>query len=560
MVAGLTAGVITGFWLGLGPSPAMPVRAPVPDSLAPRTESWTSFAMGLQSEFDLNYKEALRHYGEAEAMGVADAELFVRKAYCLLELRDFPEAVSAAREAIERDSLSAEAHSILGTSLVGLQRFDAAIEPLARSTQLHPDVRTLNMLVNVYERLGRHSEAVAPLTRLLELSSSPTALYRRAQLLERLGRLEEAAGDHWEILQDEPSRTASVESLERILTELERGEELIRLYRLLVERFPDRPDYRWSLIQALIRDEEWDEAETELLELRDRDAADPMATLHLGLVAYRKGETQRGLSLFEEAWHLAPDTPRILRWRMRLLLAEGMLDSALVNAERLLRVQPEDVEAWRVLALGHVERDEFDAALRALHAWAGVESENADPWLLMASIHRSRRQYDEGLLAIREAVAREPRKADVLLEYASFLEEAGSLGEAESVLLPLMQPDSADARALNFVGYMLVDHGLRLPEAESMIRRALEGDPEDPAILDSMGWLWYKKGDMPRAEEWLQKAVDGGGRHPEIFEHLARVQIERARHRAAAETLRKGLALTPDAAQLQELLDSLGVR
>jgi len=528
--------------------------------LAPRIRAWTAFGLGLQAEFDLNFKQALRHYQEAESLGSADPQFLVRKASCLLELRRFDSALLEARRALAADSTLSEAHWIAGASEAGMERYEAAIGPLEAAVRLQPDVRALNMLVNVLERLDRYEDALEPLNRLIGLAESSTLLYRRAQILERIGRLAEAAEDQWRIVEENPARMASVESLRRILTALERRDDLYRLQHLLIDYYPDQAEHRWELIRLLVEDERWDEAEAELLEFRERHPDDPSAAMQLGLVAYRKGETARGLGLFDEAWALAPDAPRVIRWRMRLMLAEGMLDSAIVNAERLVELIPQDAEGWRVLALGRAEMNDLDGALRALEQWAGIEKESPDPWLLMASIQRTRGQRDEALRCAREAFSRAPEEPDVLLEYASSLEETGRSREAEAMLLPLIEADSADARALNFVGYLWADHGERLDEAERLIRRALADDPDNPAFLDSMGWLWYKRGDLDQAEEWLQKAVDRGGRHPEIFEHLARVQIEKSRNREAAETLRRGIALTPESRELREMLDSLATR
>jgi len=558
----MTCGIL--LLLLLTPLPGFSTEAatdgPVPDSLAPRTQAWTVFSLGLRAEFGGDYEEALRQYREAERLGIADAQVPVRKALCLLQLRRFDEARDEAARALAQDSLLADAHWVLGSAEAGLQNYAAAVEPLRRAIAQQSDTRALHLLANVLERLGRLEEAIEPLTLLWQKTGSAFHLQRRAELLEKLGRLEEAAEDYWDMAEQDLERPGAVENLERVLKRLGRKEELIRLHEMLVRRFPDRADQHWDLIRVLIDEERWDDAEAELAEYRALFPDDPLAILQMGLVAHRRGESERGLLLFEEAWRLAPDVPRIVRWRMRMMLAEGMIDSALVNAERLLRLRPDDTEAWRVLALGRFQKSDLDGALRALQAWAAAAPEDAEPWLLIASIHRTQERPDEGMLAVREALRLSPDDADVLLEYASFLEETGQLDQAERVLRPLIAGDSADARALNFVGYMLVDNDRRLDEAEGMILEALDQEPGNPAFLDSMGWLWYKRSNLSRAEDWLRKAVEEGGRHPEIFVHLARVQIERKRQQEAIATLRRGLELNPRARDLQELLDSLDVR
>ncbi|MBP6874805.1 MAG: tetratricopeptide repeat protein [Candidatus Eisenbacteria bacterium] len=534
------------------------VAPALPDSLGLSTRAWTVFSMGLQAEFDGHPAEALQHYLEAEALGAADGELLTRKAICLMQLQRFEEARAAAVQAVAADSSQADAYAVLGSAETSLRRFPEAVEPLRKAVRIRPDARTLHLLSTVLEGLGRKEEALEPITRLIEISGNSMLLMRRGRILEELGRLQEAVDDYWDVVREDPEHLHAAESLERVLTRLERKEELISLRRYLVERFPDRAETRWALIRELVEQERWDEAEEEITEYRLLYPDDPMSFVQLGLVAYRRGETERGLLLLDEAVKLGPAVPRVLRWRMRIMFSEGMIDSAMANATRLLALHPDDAEAWRVLAFGRVQMNELDEAVAALRQWAAADSVDAHPWLLLASIHRLRGEPVEGRDAIRKALRLDPGNADALLEWAAYLEEEDRIEEAESTLRPLIEADSSDARALNFVGYMLAERGRRLEEAEKYIQEAFDLDPDNPAILDSMGWLWYKKEDLARAEQWLKRAIEKGGRHPEIFAHLATVQMERKNREDAISTLEKGLELNPEAKELRRLLDSLG--
>jgi tetratricopeptide (TPR) repeat protein len=536
---------------------AAAVHVPVPDSLGPRTEVWTEFALGLQAELDGDYKTALAHYRAAEEAGARDAELATRLAACLLELRRFDAALAAAQRAVGDDSLQAEAHWILGALAVLRREPETAIRSFRRSVAIQPDIAKLSTLAGMLERTERYEEALEVITQMTELSAMPRIRLRRARLLEQLGRDEEALEAYWKLVEQDPGLEDAVAALQAITARLERHAEALRLQRLLVEHFPDDKKQRWSLIRLLVQEERWPDAEVEIGRYRERFPRDPLPLLQLGLVAYRRGENERALALFDEAWALGPDNPRIIRWRMRLRLAENQIDSARVSAQRLLRLRPDDAEAWRVSALALAELGAFDAALRALHAWAAAAPESAVPWMLTSGIQRSEGRLDEALTAIEEAVRRAPEDLDIRLEQAAILELLGDNERAENILRPIVAAAPDFARGLNFLGYLWVDQGVRLDEAQPLIERAVELEPENPAFLDSLGWLWYKKGDLAQAEQWLQRAVERGGRHPEIFAHLARVQIERGRLAEAEETLRLGLAWEPQDAALQEMLEEL---
>jgi len=543
---------------GLALAPVAPaVHSPVPDSLDSRTEVWTAFALGLQAEYDNEHKTALAHYRAAEKAGARDAELTTRIAACLMALRRHDDALAEAQRAVAEDSLQAEAHWILGTLAILRHEPERAVESFQRATDLQADVAKLNTLASLLERLGRYQEALAVVTRMTELSSMPGIQFRRARLLGQVGRDAEALEEYWVLVERDPGRHIAVEALQGLLARLEHHDEAIRLQQLLVESFPDDKKQRWFLIRLLVQEERWTEVEEEIGRYRARHPDDPLPLLQLGLVAYRRGENEQALAFFDQAWALEPEMHRVVRWRMRLRLAENMIDSANVSAQRLLRLRPEDTEAWRVNALCLAELGELDAALRALHAWGAAAAENPVPWVLITGIHRSEERLDQALVAIREAVRRAPEDQDILLEHASILELLGHIELAENILRSLIARDPEFARGLNFLGYMWVDHDMQLSRAEELIERAVELEPENPAFLDSMGWLWYKKGHLEKAEHWLQQSVEKGGRHPEIFVHLARVQIERGRTAEAEKTLRLGLVWEPEDPQLGELLEAL---
>ena len=80
--------------------------------------------------------------------------------------------------------------------------------------------------------------------------------------------------------------------------------------------------------------------------------------------------------------------------------------------------------------------------------------------------------------------------------------------------------DPKNANALNYLGYTYADLGENLDEAERLIKEALKYKPDDGYIIDSLGWVYFKKGDFKKALKYLKKAVDLVSDDPVILEHL----------------------------------------
>ena len=124
--------------------------------------------------------------------------------------------------------------------------------------------------------------------------------------------------------------------------------------------------------------------------------------------------------------------------------------------------------------------------------------------------------------------------------------------------------------ALNYLGYMLADRGVRLEEAVGYLKKALELDPQNGAYLDSLGWAYFKQGNYDLAEENLRKAVSKMSNDATLHEHLGDLYQKTGRLRQAAahweraiEEWNKSVGTevdTEDFAKVQKKLEGARVR
>ncbi len=104
-----------------------------------------------------------------------------------------------------------------------------------------------------------------------------------------------------------------------------------------------------------------------------------------------------------------------------------------------------------------------------------------------------------------------------------------------------INPDHVDA--LNFIGYSFAEMGKNLDEAETLVIKALELSPNKGYIIDSLGWIYYKKGDLERALELLLKAARLTSNDPEVMEHIGDVYTEKGQLKKALDYYKKGLEI-----------------
>jgi Tfp pilus assembly protein PilF len=114
-----------------------------------------------------------------------------------------------------------------------------------------------------------------------------------------------------------------------------------------------------------------------------------------------------------------------------------------------------------------------------------------------------------------------------------------------------------NAPALNYLGYTWAEMGVQLDEAEDLIQRALKITPNDGFYIDSLGWVYYQRGDFARAVEQLEKAVELTVDDPTIIEHLADAYEKAGKQERAVARYRDGLKHSKEAEQIKRIRDKI---
>ena len=142
--------------------------------------------------------------------------------------------------------------------------------------------------------------------------------------------------------------------------------------------------------------------------------------------------------------------------------------------------------------------------------------------------------------------------------YGATAEQAGLYDKAADLFRKAIAMDPANAAdACNYLGYMWVEQNLHLDEAEAMIKRAVQSEPNNGAFLDSLGWLEFRQGKFDQALTDLLRAAKNMTRDdPVVFEHLGDVYLKLERMPQALEAWQKALTLDPQNKKLAEKIES----
>ncbi|MCK8785109.1 tetratricopeptide repeat protein [Roseomonas sp. NAR14] len=282
------------------------------------------------------------------------------------------------------------------------------------------------------------------------------------------------------------------------------------------------------------------------------NAAQGIAEAELALAAALRGQGSPdfALVLTRLALRLRPDFPAA-----RLLAAEIQADGRHDDAALALlaEVPATDplapvVTLRRAVLLDRLGRE--DEAVALLRRLAEARPEAVQPWSRLGDLQRSHSRWPEAVAAYDEALKRIPTlgAGDWPLLYARgiSLERAGQWPRAEADLQRALQLAPEQPYLLNYLGYTWVEQGRNLTQARAMLQRAVELRPQDGNIADSLGWALFRLGDIPGAITWMEKAVELEPRNSTVNDHLGDVYWAAGRQREAQFQWRRALTLDPE--------------
>ncbi|NBU26239.1 MAG: hypothetical protein EBS39_11630 [Gammaproteobacteria bacterium] len=186
------------------------------------------------------------------------------------------------------------------------------------------------------------------------------------------------------------------------------------------------------------------------------------------------------------------------------------------------------------------------------------ESQARSKLLAEVQLLRENNRMTDAFALLAQALQKEPRDIDLLYEQSMVAEKLGRFDDMERLLRELIALRPDHQHAYNALGYSLADRNVRLEEARTLIRKALELSPGDASITDSLGWVEYRMGNTREALRLLDEAYRKRP-DPEIAAHLGEVLWQLGQRDRARAVWKEGLLLNAANETLRETLKRFGV-
>ena len=344
----------------------------------------------------------------------------------------------------------------------------------------------------------------------------------RARLLQSLNRGKEAIPLLEKSIKKYPEDKRLRLTYARTLVELDRMEDAKVQFANLVQQYPDDDELRYSLALVCLEAKAWDEAKGYLEDLIARESHVDSAHLNLGRIAEERNDPQAALLEYAQVNPGNDYLPAQLR-QADILMSNGRTDEA---EKRLAAAR--DAEPDYAIQLYLIQAETLSANNQGERAWK----------------------------VLQQALLQFPDDLNLLYTRAMQAEKRNDLAQMEKDLRLIIKRDPDNAMALNALGYTLSDRTTRYDEAKVLIEQAHKLNPEDPAVLDSLGWVNYRLGNLDEAERLLRMALE---RFPdqEVAAHLGEVLWVNGKQREARQIWEKFLKEQPESPILRSTIKRL---
>ncbi len=518
-----------------------------------------SFVEGISFEENGEIDKALEAYRKVLNVDPGHSKLASRVAALLIRQDDFPQAIDILKDAIKANPSNAEPYSQLAFIYAKyLKKTDEAVDYANQAIALNPrDIEGYQRLCEIELAAGEEKKALNALDRGTKVDSDDAAFWTRLGKLyaailfksesqpkpDELRRVNDVFKKAAEHADDDPSILKDVADYYAASQQLK---EAIPLYLRVLELQPDDANAREKLASSFILTNQRAKA-VEMLEQLIKQH--PEKYQPYDLLAQILDDEARSLQRAKKVDEAKAKFAKVVaNYEQSLLINPNHAGTYLRLAELLLGPIKDPARAVKILTEA---RRRFPGAPEIVYYLALAQRE-------AKQIQQAVATFEEALHEAELDQDTEIVNAKFYFNYGATAEQAGLYEKAADLLRKSIALDPANAaEAYNYLGYMWADHNMYLDEAEDMIKRALQIEPDNGSYLDSLGWVEFRKGRFDQAlADLLRAAKNMEHEDAVVFEHIGDVYLKLKRVPQALEAWQKALVLDPKNKNLTEKIES----
>jgi tetratricopeptide (TPR) repeat protein len=519
-------------------------------------------------------KKATQEFEKVKELAPKDERTYLALGDVYFKLNQPEKAIQSYEKYQSLASQSDKGYQEIARYYAGEGNDEKAIEFCLKGLEAQPDsAESLWLLSQLYKKINKDKEAIPLIRKLLTVTGNNPMIRRQlaASLLES-NEFSEAADLLKELVKTNPQDMKIQIFLGRAQIGLRQFSEAIQTLKSVVKDDPNSPDAmeaQYFLAIAYERNSEFAEAAklfSSLLTNSETGSDETKSNRflfqeHLVYNYEELRETQKAINVYLDMLKVEPKvTPNLVN----AYRVDRQFDKALALGKPYFEKNPDDIRTALIYAKTLSDAGKNKEGAEILSKLLESNSTNADIYVHLSAIYLRDKRYSEAERVLRSAqdikLEDEADKDRLKLQLASVYEKQKNYDRAELLIKEVLKIKPDNAEALNYIGYMLADRGIRLDEAVRYVKEALAIEPRNGAFLDSLGWAFFKLNDLRNAEIYLLEAGAIIKDDPTIEEHLGDLYFKTGDFQKAQDFWKKSISIgaeQEDIDKVRRKLDSL---
>jgi tetratricopeptide (TPR) repeat protein len=524
-------------------------------------------------------KQATQEYQKITELAPKDADSWVWLGRLQSASQNMDDAERAFKKALDIEPDNEDGLTGLATVLGIKGDGTGAANLLKRASEKNPTPDSLKRLADAYEQMKEYGLAADTLRRALEFSpqDSPDIERKMAMYLISAERYDDALAAYEDLVGDDPTDADSylrISQIYRQKKDMVKAREAsdkakaidpnniqVRLNELYILQAEGKPAEAIEVMKSILQQTESRSYDPAQLESRGE------LLEQLGAMQQLADQTQPAVDTYRQLAALDPGKAAHASARIIGAYMGGKdYPKAQEEADAAIKKFPNDREVRVGRASLLAEMGKTDVAVADIKKLLDGKDDRGIE-LALADLYVKGRKFDDAAKALDAAEKMsesQEDKIDVWFQRGAMFERQKNVAAAETEFRKVLAVMPDNPATLNYLGYMLTDRNLRLPEALAMIQKALDRDPNNGAYLDSLGWVYYRLNRIPEAEDAMRRAVELTPHDPTMRDHYAEVLFKASKVREAIAqweaSLREWQTSSPselDATEVAKVKDKL---
>ena len=514
----------------------------------------TAYIDGLTAFENNNYEEAISLLNKAYVKLPNHPGINFALADAYLQINDYENAEYYSKQARILNPENKWYHLQLVEIYKAIGNNEAAAKELRNALTHHPkDTDILFDLAQIYSQLGKLEQSNTVYNKLLQLKGEMISIrLEKLKNFNKLNMKDSAIVELEKIRTMDPGNLSTLHLLSNYYLELKKPDEARDVIGNALEINSNNPKSRMILADIYLTQSKWDSAETTLRLLIDDSTLGNKNKEQVAHFIYNKYKNepsnpsiqQIANNIFKKLIQHSQATGKAYALSADFFLNTDQNNYALRALERANDLNPSNDSAWQKRLQLLLNQRRFDDVIEA--GKQAIQNVPQDPILLymLGNAYLSSRQYEKAEEHLKEAStlpARRPLKTNIFGSLADTYAGLEKWDSAFEYYQKAIELDTQNPVIYNNYAYYLSQQEQLLPKAEELALRALEFSPNNTSFLDTVGWIYYKQGQLQKAQKYIQQAVNSADPSADILEHMGDVLLKLDKPNEAKKWWQKAL-------------------